>query len=86
VKKEIEKNLFKEVEIIGNEIRNQSVPIIKRLSKITNNFDHNDKLLQCLLCTKRDSPLQRRIRTFCSQKLIRITRQLLWIWSNTIVE
>jgi len=41
----IEKNLFKEVEVIGNSIRNQSVPIIKRIEKITNNINYNDKLI-----------------------------------------
>jgi len=50
----IEKNLFNEVETIGSEIRNQSVPIMKRLSKTTNNYDYNDKfLLRCLHCTKK---------------------------------
>jgi len=31
----IQKNLFKEVDIIGNAIRNQSVPIIKRMFNTT---------------------------------------------------
>jgi len=50
----IEKNLFKEVEVIGNNIRNQSIPIIKRIYNRPNNFSHNDKLLlKWLKCTKK---------------------------------
>jgi len=50
----IEKNLFKEVEIIGNNIRNQSIPIIKRLFRNMNNNNQNEKLLlRCLQHTRR---------------------------------
>jgi len=50
----IEKNLFKEVDAIGNSIRNQSIPIIKRMHNKSNKFNHNDKMLsQWLKVTKR---------------------------------
>jgi len=56
----IEKNLFKEVEIIGSAIRNQSVPIIKRMFNTTKNINNNEKLLlKCLHHTEkfiRDNP------------------------------
>jgi len=41
----IEKNLFKEVEVIGSAIRNQSIPIIKRMFNKTGNINTNEKLL-----------------------------------------
>jgi len=56
----IEKNLFKEGESICSTIRNQSIPIIKRMSKKTNNMNSNEKLLlKCLQQTKsfvKDNP------------------------------
>jgi len=50
----VEKNIFKEVEIIGSEIRNQFVSIIMRIFKKIKNIDHNEKLLlRCLHHTKK---------------------------------
>jgi len=50
----IEKNLLNEMEVIGNSIRNQSVPIIKRIHNIKKNGNDNDKmLLRWLNCTKK---------------------------------
>jgi len=41
----IEKNLFKEGEVICSAIRNQSIPIIKRMFNKTGNINTNEKLL-----------------------------------------
>jgi len=50
----IEMNLFREVDVIGSAIRNQSVPIIKRIINTTKNINNNEKLLlRCLHHTKR---------------------------------
>jgi len=50
----IEKNIFKEVNELGNHIRNQSIPIIKRLIKKSINLDKNEKLiLSWIKLTKR---------------------------------
>jgi len=56
----IEKNIFKLVDKVSNDIRNQTVPIIRKLCTKTNNLDSNEKFLrQMLQCTKkfvRDNP------------------------------
>jgi len=50
----IEKNLFKETEVISSAIRNQSIPIIKRMYNTTKNINNNEKfLLRCLHHTKK---------------------------------
>jgi len=43
--KSIERNVFKEVDIISSQIRNQSIPIIKRVFKSTHNLDVNEKMV-----------------------------------------
>jgi len=45
----IEKNIFKEVDEISNQIRNQSIPIIKKIMKIPNSLEKNEKLILRLL-------------------------------------
>jgi len=56
----IERNVFKELDVISSQIRNQSIPIIKRIFKRTHNLDVNEKmLLRWLKHTKefaRDNP------------------------------
>jgi len=47
--KYIEKNIFKEVDDISNQIRNQSIPIIKRISKKPNDLEKTKKLILRLL-------------------------------------
>jgi len=52
--KYIENNLFREVDSISSEVRSQSIPIIKRMFKIKNNMNVNEKfLLRCLQITKK---------------------------------
>jgi len=48
----IENNLFREVDSISSAVRSQSVPIIKRIFKRTNNMNVNEKFLRCLQITK----------------------------------
>jgi len=49
----MEKNLFKEGDVISSAVRNQSIPIIKRMFNKTGNINMNDKLLlRCLQSTK----------------------------------
>jgi len=50
----IEKNIFRLVEKISSDIRNQTIPIIKRFSQKANSLDLNEKFLRRVLqCTRK---------------------------------
>jgi len=82
--KSIEKNLFKEVDVISSSFRNRSIPIIKRMYKkqtiltTMRNYCYDGWIVQ--------KNLLKKIRIFCSLGLIRGTQRWPWICLNIGIE